>query len=312
MSNRFTLAAFALLVLAAGCQHRQPTAGDVAKGRRMVALFQTLDNPFFVELNEGIKEVVEAHGDRLITLDSKWNSSRQAEQISDLIRQEAAAMFVNPVDWEGIQASLLEARQKGVPCVVVDAPVSDPSLVLCQVASDNVEAGRMAARVLAHVPRPAQIVILHIPANKACIDRVDGFKEELAKSPGRQILEICDGKGTREGAQPAMAGLLQKYPNVNVVFAVNDPIALGAIAALEAAGKRRQVTVVSVDGSPAGIAAIKAGKLYSTSAQFPREIGRIAAQRVYDHLDGEAVEKNLKVPVELITPENVNAFYPHK
>jgi ribose transport system substrate-binding protein len=149
---------------------------------------------------------------------------------------------------------------------------------------------------------------LHIPNNKACIDRVQGFKEELIEHGDLQVLEVVDGKGTAEGAAPAMHALLDKHPALNAVFAVNDPMAEGAIAALRASGKLIQTTVVSVDGSPGGIAAIRAGTLYSTCVQFPREIGRIAAQRVYEHLDGIPVEKDIKVPLELITPENVNAY----
>jgi len=88
-----------------------------------------------------------------------------------------------------------------------------------------------------------------------------------------QILAIRDGKGTAEGSRPTMEELLRERPEVSAVFAVNDPSALGAIAALETAGRLNQVAVVSVDGSVQGIAAVKAGKLRSTSVQFPREIG---------------------------------------
>ena len=291
-----------------GCNSPDGSPKSREKGRLMGVVFQTMNNPFFVECNEGIKEVVEAHGDRLITLDSQWNSLKQRNDISDLILKDAAAIFINPVNWEGIKGSLLQAQRKGVPCLVVDAPVKDADLVLCQVASDNVEAGRMAARSLAKVRRPAKIVILHIFPNKACIDRVAGFKEELAKYSDMQILDIQEGKGTTEGALPVMRDLLGRFPDLNAAFPVNDPSALGVISALESAGKLKDVTVVTVDGSPDGIAAIKAGKLHSTSAQFPREIGRIAAERAYEHFEGKPVEKDIKVPVELITPDNVNAF----
>ena len=86
------------------------------------------------------------------------------------------------------------------------------------------------------------------------------------------------------------------------------PSALGAISALESGGKLDDVTVVTVDGSQEGIAAILAGKLHSTSAQFPKEIGRIAAEKVYDKLAGKNVEKNVTVKVELITKTNAQAF----
>ncbi len=85
------------------------------------------------------------------------------------------------------------------------------------------------------------------------------------------------------------------------------PVRVGAISAIQSAGKLPQVTIVTVDGSQEGIAAIQAGKLHSTSAQFPREIGRIAAETMYAHLDGKPVDKEVAVRVELITKENAAA-----
>jgi ribose transport system substrate-binding protein len=286
----------------AGCKRQ-------SKVQRLFGVtFQTMNNPFFVDLNEGIKQVVEARGDRLVTLDAQWNSLKQRNDISDLVLQNASGIFINPVNWEGIKGSLLQAKSRGVPCIVVDAPVKDMDLVVCQVASDNVEAGRLAARALAKVCRPARIVILHRSVNKACIDRVAGFKEELAKYPDMKILDTQEGQGTTEGGRPVMLDLLGRFSDLNAVFPINDPSALGAISALESAGRLSDVTVVTVDGSAEGVAAIKAGKLLSSSAQFPKEIGRIAAERMYEHLEGKTVEKDIKVRVELVTKENADSF----
>lgn len=277
-------------------------------GRLFGVTFQTMNNPFFVDLNEGIEEVVRSHGDRLVTLDAQWNSLKQKNDISDLIHQGAAAIFINPVNWEGIRGSLLQARDKKIPCIVVDAPAKDQDLVLCTVASDNVKAGRLAAQALAKVCRPAKIVILHHSVNKACIDRVQGFTEEIAKYPDMKILDIQEGKGTTEGARPVMRDLIGRYPDLNAVFPINDPSALGCVSALESAGKLQGVTIVTVDGSQEALSAIKAGKLHSSSAQFPREIGRIAAEKAYDHLEGKPVDKEVVVRVELITKENADQF----
>jgi ribose transport system substrate-binding protein len=286
----------------AGCKRQ-------SKSQRLFGVtFQTMNNPFFVDLNEGIKQVVEARGDRLVTLDAQWNSLKQRNDLSDLILQNASGIFINPVNWEGIKGSLLQARSRGVPCIVVDAPVKDMDLVVCQVASDNVEAGRLAARALANVCRPARIVILHLSVNKACIDRVAGFKEELAKYPDMQILDIQECQGTTEGGRPVMLDLLGRFADLNAVFPINDPSALGAVSALESAGRLKDVTVVTVDGSAEGVAAIKAGKLLSSSAQFPKEMGRIAAQKMYEHLEGKTVAKDIKVRVELVTKENADSF----
>lgn len=316
MANRWTRVSvaagsilLAALLLVGGCNDKKKTDQDASKGRLFGVTFQTMNNPFFVDLNEGIKKVVEAHGDRLVTLDAQWNSLKQRNDVSDLIHQGAAAIFINPVNWEGIKGSLLQAKQKGIPVVVVDAPAKDMDLVLCTVASDNVKAGRLAARALAPARPSARIVILHLSVNKACIDRVAGFKEELAKHPGMKILDTQEGKGTTEGARPVMRDLIGRFPKLDAVFPINDPSALGAISALESKGKLKDVIVVTVDGSAEGVAAVKAGKLLSTSAQFPEEIGRIAAEKTYQHLEGKPIgEKDIKVKVELITKENADSF----
>lgn len=280
-----------------------PAGGE--KGRLFVVTLQTMNNPFFVDLNDGLARVIAAHGDRLVTLDAQFNSLKQRNDISDLLQQNPAAIFVNPVNWEGIRGSLAEAKRKGVPVIVVDAPVSDPSMVLAQVASDNVEAGRLAARALAEVNPKAHVVILHHSINKACIDRVEGFQEEVAKHPDMKILDTQEGKGTIEGGRPVMRDLLGRFPDLDAVFPINDPSALGAISAIESAGKLGKVTVVSVDGSRQAMEAIRAGKLHSTSAQFPGEIGRVAAEAAYDHLASKPVAKDIKIPVKLITRANV-------
>lgn len=301
--------AFTLLF---GCG-KTDTSGTGSKsasrqGRLLAVSYQTLNNPFFIDLNEGLKQVIEAHGDRLVALDAQFDSLKQKNDISDLLMRNAAAVFINPVNWEGVKGTLLQARDQHIPCIIVDAPVKEEDLVLCQVASDNLEAGRLAAQALAKVKPNAKIVILHLSVNKACLDRVAGFSQEVARHPGMKILDTQEGKGTTEGARPVMRDLLGRFPDLDAVFPINDPSALGAISALESAGRLKDVTVVTVDGSREGIAAIQAGKLQSTSAQFPKEIGRIAAEKLYEHLAGKPVEKNIKVPVKLITAENIAEF----
>jgi ribose transport system substrate-binding protein len=312
-SNHLLVLLIASIVAAAstGCgggeSPRAGNPGAVASGGRLfVVSFQTMNNPFFVDLNEGLARVVAARGDRLVTLDAQFNSLKQKNDISDLLQQRPAAIFVNPVNWEGIRGSLAEAKRKDVPVIVVDAPVSDPTLVLCQVASDNVEAGRLAARALAEVNPRARVVILHHSINKACIDRVDGFMEVVAQHPDMKILDTQEAKGTIEGGRPVMRDLLGRFPDVDAAFPINDPGALGAISAIESAGKLGKVTVVSVDGSKDAVEAIRAGKLHSTSAQFPAEIGRVAAEAAYDHLAGKSVPKDIRIPVKLITQQTAD------
>ena len=288
------------------------TTGPSGKGgdkRLLGASFQTMNNPFFVDLDKGLRAVVEQqHGDQLVTLDAQYNSNKQRGDISDLINRGADVLFINPVNWEGVKGSLLQAQRANIPCIIVDAPVEDQSLVISTVASDNVEAGRLAARALAAARPDAQLAILHLSVNKACIDRVAGFKEEMAKHPGMKLLDTQEGKGTTEASLPVTRDLLGRYPDLNAIFAINDPSALGAISALESAGRLKDVAVVSVDGSERAITSIRQNRLLSTSAQFPVEMGRAAAEQAYNHLEGRPVQKDVKVRVELIDKNNVEKF----
>jgi len=293
------------LALLSGCH---PTSPPPSSGRLFVISFQTLDNPFFVELNQSLKAAVEARGDRLVTLDAQYNSLKQKTDVVELLAQQPAVVFINPVNWEGIKATLIEVRRRQVPVIIVDAPVSDPDLVLCQVASDNFEAGRLACAALARVKPGARVAILQHSVNKAAIDRVMGFKAEAARHPQMRILDTQEGKGSAAGARPVMRELLARFPDLDAVFPINDPSALGCVSALEAAGRAGQVKVVTVDGSRQGAAAILAGQLHASVAQDPREIGRLAAEKAYAHLAGRAVEKDVKVPVRLITRENAAAM----
>ncbi len=286
----------------------EPKEKTESQGKLFAVSFQTMNNPFFVDLNEGLKKAVEERGDRLVTLDAQYNSLKQKNDVSDILQQEPAVIFVNPVNWEGVRGTLIEAKRRNVAVVIVDAPVEDADLVLTQVASDNVEAGRLAARALAEVNPNARIGVIHYSVNKACIDRVDGFTEVVKTFPGMSILSTQDAKGTSEATRPVMRDLLGRFPELDAVFPINDPGAIGCVSAIEAADRAGKVTVVTVDGSREAAQFILDGRMHSTSAQFPKEIGKLAAEAAYDHLAGKTVVKEIKVPVKLVTKANAQEF----
>ena len=293
----------------AGCGKNSDSSKPAGGSGRLFAVsFQTMNNPFFVDLNDGLKKVIEARGDRLVTLDARFDSLKQRNDIADVLQQQPAVIFLNPVNWEGVRGTLIEAQRKKVPIIVVDTPVSANELVLSQIASDNVGAGRLACEALGKVKPAAKVVILHHSIAKACIDRVAGFKEAMAKFPQMKLLDTQEGKGNAENARPVMRDLLGRFPECDAAFPINDPSAFGCISAIESAGKAGQVTVVAVDGSREAMAAIKGGKMLGSSAQFPKEIGRIAAEKAYDHLAGKPIEKEIKIPVKFISSENVDEF----
>ncbi|WP_341878255.1 sugar ABC transporter substrate-binding protein [Defluviitalea saccharophila] len=277
--------------------------------RRFGATFMTLNNPFFVTLNEGLKQAIEANGDKLITLDPQLDLNKQIAGIEDLIAQGVDGIFLNPVDWKGIKPALEAANKAGVPVFVVDAPVFDDDLVVTTVASDNWEAGVLAAKHLTETLgiTEGNVVILEHPTAKSAIERTDSFIETIKNYPGLKIVAQQSSDGQLEQAMPVMENIIQANPEITVVMALNDPTAMGAIAALEAAGKLDDVKAIyGVDGSEDGKKMVREGKMTATSAQYPSEIGKIAVDAAYKYLNGEQVEHEIKVPVKLLTKDNVD------
>lgn len=284
-------------------------SGDTKKQLKFGATYMTLNNPFFVDLNEGIKKVVEGQGGKLIALDPQLDVNKQISQMEDLIAQKVDGIFLNPVDWKGIKPGLEAAQKAGIPVFVVDAPVFDDNLVVTTVASDNWNAGVLAAKdMIKKVGEKANVVILEHPTAKSAIDRTKSFEEEIKKYPGIKVVAKQTSDGQLEKAMPVMENIIQANSKIDVVMCLNDPTALGAIAALESANRLNGVSVYGVDGSEDAKKMIKAGKLTATSAQFPKEIGRMAAEAAYKKLNGEKIEHEIKVPVELIDQANVDKY----
>lgn len=272
------------------------------------ASYMTLNNPFFVALHQSIEDDVETHGDRVVALNPDYDQILQITQIEDMISLGIDGLFLNPVDWKGIRPALEAAKKADIPVFVVDAPVYDDKLVVSTIVSDNHEAGKLAGLDLLTRLDNGNIVILDHPTNKPSIDRILGFLEILQTHPEFTVVSRLSAFGTLEGALPQMENALQAHNKIDVVFGSNDPTSLGAIAALVGAKRLSKTLVYSVDGSPEGKEMIKSGLMTGSSAQSPREIGRIAVKLMYKHLGGETVPATQFVPVTLITQDNVDEF----
>ncbi|RDU22300.1 sugar ABC transporter substrate-binding protein [Anaerosacchariphilus polymeriproducens] len=272
------------------------------------ATYMTMNNPFFVALNDGIKSVVEENGDKLITLDPALDQEKQISQIEDLITQGVDAIFLNPVDWKGIKPALDACKEAGIPVFNVDAPVYDEELVTSIIASDNYDAGVQCAKDMMKKLKSAKITVLEHPTAKSAIDRTQSFIDTIEGKSEYEIVAKQSSEGQLEQAMPVMENIIQAQPEINVVMALNDPTALGALAALQAAGRDKDVLLYGVDGSPDAKKMVKDGVLTATAAQSPIGIGTTAAQTAYAFLEGKTVEKNISVPVVLITKDNVDEY----
>ncbi|MBR1892958.1 MAG: sugar ABC transporter substrate-binding protein [Lachnospiraceae bacterium] len=272
------------------------------------ATYMTMNNPYFTSLNGSIRNVVEAHGDKLITRDPAQNQQRQNEEILEMIDEGISVLFANPVDCDNVGDILKICRDRGVAVFVVDTGVSDTSNVISVIQSDQYRAGQLVARDMKkRFPDGARILALYHKTVASTIGRLEGFKDEISDDDRYKIVMTIDNTSEIEVANEEMSKLIKNFRDFDVVFGNNDPSALGALAALDRYGiAGKDILVYGVDGSPDGKKMIIDGKMAGTAAQYPMEMGRIAAETAYDYLEGKKVESNILVKVSMFTKDNLD------
>lgn len=265
-------------------------------------------NPFFVALEGAIREVVESHGDTLVSMDPANDSNTQIDQIEDMISRGVDLMFVNPVDADGIIPALDMLKDADIPMFGFDTQVGDMSYLISYAGSDNYNAGYVCGKDLAEkCPEGGDILVLDSPTMQSVTDRTDGFLAALEESGVTfNIAGQQDAQGNQQVANEKATDLLTANPDVVAIFGGNDPTALGAYAAADAAGV--SPLIYGVDGSPDVKALLKDTMLEGTGAQSPITIGKTIAETAYKWLNGETVEEYIPIETFLVTADNVDDY----
>lgn len=265
-------------------------------------------NPFFVALENSIREVVEANGDTLISMDPANDSNTQIDQIEDMISRGVEVMFVNPVDADGIIPALDMLKEADIPMFGFDTQVGDMSYLVSYAGSDNYNAGYVCGVDLAEkVPEGGDILVIDSPTMQSITDRVDGFLAAIEESGvAFNIVGQQDGQGNQQVSNQKATDMLTANPDVVAIFGGNDPTALGAYTAADAAGLSPMI--YGVDGSPDVKALLGSTMMEGTGAQSPMTIGKTIAETAYSWLNGEEVEAFIPIETFLITADNVAEY----
>jgi fructose transport system substrate-binding protein len=262
------IAAIALTANRVGAQN-QPVIGLITK---------TDTNPFFVKMKEGAAESAAAH-------------VLQGRDLENMVAAGAKAILITPNDSKAILPSIRKARAKGVLVIALDSPTDPADGTDALFATDNYHAGVLIGQYArtALGTKPARIVTLDLfPGHPVGAQRHNGFMKgfglaapdatsnELGRDPA--IVCMADGYGDQAKGQTAMENCLQKAPDVNVVYTINEPEAAGAYNALQKAGKEKNVIIVSVDGGCQGVKDVGAGKIAATSQQYPLKMAALGVE----------------------------------
>lgn len=305
-----------LLVLLAGCAKETPPARDTGaaavpppadRGTIGVSLL-TLDNPFFKVIGDNLTAEAAKNGYRAVVVSGDKDPAKQANQVKDFIVKKAAAIVLSPCESRSIVPVIQEANAAGIPVFTVDIPCREPGVkIAAQIATDNLGGGRQAAEAMIEAlgPGGGKVAILHFKQAESCRLRVQGFREVIEKHNREhpaakvEIVTELEGGGAKDLGYKAAEDALQAHPDLKGIFAINDPSALGARAALEKAGKADQVIIVGFDGQPEGKQAIKEGKIYADPIQFPDRMGVEIVQAIVKHSKGEELPPETLIPAFL-------------
>ncbi len=260
---------------------QQPIIGLITK---------TETNPYFVMTRDGARAAARARGARLLTGAGKndGDNAGQVTAMENMIAAGARAILITVSDAKAIIPAIRKARAKGVLVVALDSPTDPLSATDAFIGTDNYKAGMLIGSYAraALGRRPARIATLDLlPGHPVGAQRHNGFLKGFGLAApvasvntlGRPPEVVCmaDSYGDQAKGQTAMENCLQKNPEITVVYTINEPTAAGAFRALKAAGKERQVVLVSVDGGCQGVRDVASGAIAATAQQYPARMAEL-------------------------------------
>jgi len=309
---RFTTAIFAVtafVLLAGGCgksEKKTENKGGQNRGLTIGVTLLTRTHPFYQDLEAGLQEAAKENGYTLLVTAGEFDVAKQKDQIQDFIVRKVDAIIVSPCDSKSIGTAIAAANAAGIPVFTADiACLAEGVKVICHTASDNVAGGRLAAQAISQaIGGSGTVAIIDHPEVESVIQRVKGFEEELAKSPNITVVAKLSGHGVKDQAFRTTEDILQAHPDLSAIFGINDDSALGALAAVEKAGKSGKVKIIGFDAVPEAREAIKAGKIYADVIQKPNEIGRKTIEAIKTYISGGTVAPVNLIPCGLFTQKD--------
>ncbi len=297
MKTRSAAAVLLCAALIAGCGRNT--------GQRTIGVsLLTKEHVFYRDMEKALRDTAAKHNFNLIVNSGDWDLAKHQAQIENYIVQKVDAIIVCPCDSRGIGPAIQKANSAGIPVFTADIRAEGGEIV-SQIASDNVAGGRQAAEYMARLLNgKGEVAIIDQPITQSVIDRVRGFMEVMAQHPEIRVVARPSGEGVRDKSMKAAEDLLQGFPQLAGIFGINDDSALGALAAVEAAG-RRGIVIIGFDAIPEARQAILRGSaLKADVVQYPLEIGRITIETIAQHLSGQPVPKDIPVKVGIVDATN--------
>lgn len=305
------VAAGCLVLAAAGCGSDDESAGDDEQVK-VGLVTKTDSNPFFVKLRESAAAEADAEGAELIALAGKFDGDNEGQvaAIENLVSQGVQGILITPNSSTGILDAIDKARQAGVIVIALDTATDPEDAVDATFATDNLQAGVLQGSWVKGAlgdTQPQVLMLDGTPGGTVDTFRHDGFLEGMGLTENSpEILGMENTNGDQTKAQTAMENLLQREPDANALYTINEPAAAGAYQAMESAGLEDRITVGSIDGSCTGVENVKRGVIGATVMQFPAKMASEGVKAVVAYAkDGTKPSGFVDTGAEVITDEPV-------
>ena len=317
MRSRILALACCALAASVACNRTAPPKeGETAKPTVALVL-KTLNSPFFIEMQRGAQAEADRQGITLVVqaAEREVDVDKQMQIIENLIQTKVGALAITPSGSKEIVPAIAKANAAGIPVVIVDTRV-DPAAekeagikIETFVGSDNYEGGKVAGQHLVELSGgKAKVALLEgIPGHETGDSRLRGFKDATKASPGIQIVASQTANWERDQGFNVFQNMLQAHPEIDTLFACNDMMALGALEAIQAAGRTGKVRVIGFDAVDDARKAMTAGTMVASVAQFPAEMGRLAVESAVQLIRGQKPPPEHQVRIELVTKANAVA-----
>ncbi|WP_149555833.1 substrate-binding domain-containing protein [Streptococcus cristatus] len=275
------------------------------------ATYMTMNNDFYQTLNAELEKKTNQQGSRLYVRDSELDEKKQSQQIAYFIKEKVDVIVINPVksDSPDIIRALNAAKKAGIRIIVVDAPMSKQVAVDTTIVSDNYQAGVLIAKDMMSRLSEADILLLEHQNAISAMDRLQGFLDTIKGHPSYRIVSQLETLGQTEESMPQVKNALDNGLEFNVVMALNDRAAIGALAAIKDQGVTEKIYIYGVDGSP-DIKNFLANTndIQGTVAQSPIQMGRKVAEVIELLREKKSCDRQYLIPVRLINKDNISEY----
>jgi ribose transport system substrate-binding protein len=283
----------------------------LAKQYTVALIVKNLVNPFWNYMKDGAEAAGKELGVTVITLApiKADNVEEQIRAIEDLVKRHVDGIVLVPADSNGIIPGIQKANDAGIPVITANTR-SFGGKVLSFAGIENYDAAFSVANdVVTRLKGKGKVIILEgVPGAQTTIDRLKGFNDAFAKAPKIKVLASQPAKYQRAEGMMVMENLIQRFPKFDAVVCANDEMALGAIEALDAAGRLKKMIVSGFDGNSDAMKSINQGKLAVTLYQDPQAQAGEAVKAMVDYLNGKKVPERIVVKGTLVTKRNIEKF----